>query len=553
MRTFCIIISSGMVEMEKRELFLRPATGLIREWSVFDAWVYAFLSLNLVTLGFYIWTFNSFIPAGNPILATIIAMGFLTIQNIVYATLISSIPRVGGDYVWQSRLIGGFWGFFLSWPGWVFCLWLWIPIYGEMFSWLIAAPLSALAGNISLAMWWGSDTGLFLSSMLVIVFVFFYVGVGMKWYARIQKWMFYVAIIGMIIFVGALLTTSPSAFETTFDSYMAEWAPDVGYTMTYQGTIDLATVDWGYDFASLSSINWTESFKLIPMLLFWIMWTVWGATLFGEVRGAGDWGRMFKVIQYALIAAGVAAILLWLLFSNVIGYDFYQSVNVAYTPWYPDLGEQFVSSPTMLAAMVMGGGFLASLMVILMAAWFFAWSGTVFLSSTRVIFASAFDRAFPKAFAGVKFRFNTPISALLLMALPSIPLTYIYFYVPGYDKMTLWSTFAIAIAYFGSTLACVLFPLRRPKLFGRSPASKYKVGRVPLVSILGTIYLGFLLAVFWLWAVDPDMVYGINAPESLPFGIGMYILAVVIFYSFKYYRKKEGIELDRVFEEIPVE
>jgi len=187
-----------------------------------------------------------------------------------------------------------------------------------------------------------------------------------------------------------------------------------------------------------------------------------------------------------------------------------------------------------------------------MAGWFFGWSGTVFLSSTRVIFASAFDRAFPKPFADVKWRFNTPINALLLMALPSIPLTILYFFVPGYMKMTLWATFAIAIAYFGTTLACVLFPLRRPKLFARNPVSKYKVGRIPLVSILGAVYLGFLLAIFWLWAVDP--IYGINAPESIPFGVGMYILAAAIFLSFKYYRKKkEGIELERVFEEIPVE
>ncbi|MFM7679085.1 MAG: hypothetical protein ACKO83_09585, partial [Roseiflexaceae bacterium] len=32
-------------------LFLRKATGLVRSWSVFDAFIYAFFSINLVTLG----------------------------------------------------------------------------------------------------------------------------------------------------------------------------------------------------------------------------------------------------------------------------------------------------------------------------------------------------------------------------------------------------------------------------------------------------------------------------------------------------------------------
>jgi hypothetical protein len=34
-------------------LFLRKATGLVRAWSVFDAFIYAFFSINLITLGLY--------------------------------------------------------------------------------------------------------------------------------------------------------------------------------------------------------------------------------------------------------------------------------------------------------------------------------------------------------------------------------------------------------------------------------------------------------------------------------------------------------------------
>ena len=34
-------------------LFLRNATGLVKGWSGFDAFVYSFMSVNLVTLGMY--------------------------------------------------------------------------------------------------------------------------------------------------------------------------------------------------------------------------------------------------------------------------------------------------------------------------------------------------------------------------------------------------------------------------------------------------------------------------------------------------------------------
>jgi len=529
--------------------FLRSATGLVREWSSYDAWIYSFLSVNLVTLGFYIWTFNSFIPLGNPILATLIAMIFLTLQNVVYATLISSMPRVGGDYIWQSRILGGFWGFFLSWPGWVFILWLWVPLYGNMISWLLASPLSALTGNISAARWWSSPDGQFISSLIVIAFAFFYVAVGMRWYARIQKALFYVALIGMILFLIPLSTVDPKGFSNIFNSYMNKWLPNEG--ITYEGIIDTALHDPNFgvgEFAGLISLNFGPSFALIPMLLFWLMWPVWGATLFGEVRGAGNLKKVFWVFQWALLAGGFGAIALWILFSKSLDWTFYNSINYLYYVGSGDL--QWLSSPTFLAGILTSPP-LSTLMVILMSAWFFSWSGTVFLSSTRVIFASAFDRAFAKAFADVKFRFNTPINALLLMAIPSVPITILFFYLPGFKTLTLDATFAIAIAYFGSTIACMLFPFRRPQLFNMNPLSKYKVGPIPLISILSGIYAIFLLYIFWLWAVDP--IYGINDPRSAVFMIGLYILAAILYISFKSYRKREGIDLSRIYQEIPVE
>lgn len=530
---------------QEDELFVREATGLVREWSSYDAWVYAFLSVNVITLGFYIWTFNAFIPQGSPILATVIAVVAITFQNAVYATLVSSMPRVGGDYIWQSRILGGFWGFFLAWPGWVFILWLWVPIYGEILSWLIFAPLSALAGYPELARFWSTGTGLFVSSMIVIAFAFIYVSLGMRWYARIQQTLFYVGVVGLVVFVGSLLTTSPSEFEGTFDSYMAAWLPDEG--ITYQGVIDVSA-EAGVEFASLWSLNWRASYLLFPMLLFWIMWTVWGSTLFGEVREAGEWRKMFTVFEAALVAAAVLAIFLWILFSSAIDYTFYQALNWSY---FVGSGElQWVSSPTLLAAMAAGGGWLGGLIVILMGGWFFAWSGTVFLSSTRVIFATAFDRTIPETFSEVRTRFNSPIYAILMMVVPASVLTVVYFFVPGFETLTLAATFAIAITFFGSTIACMLFPLRRPELFSQNPMSDYTIGSVPIISIVAGVYALILLSVFYFWATRD--AYGLNNVYSAGFIAFLYVLAAAIYFGMKYYRKAtEGVDLDKIHSEIP--
>src|SRR5512137_2994133 len=126
-------------------LFLRKATGLVRSWSVFDAFVYAFFSINLVTLGLYSFSQMYYFEGG--LLPTLLVSAvFLIFEIIVYASLISVMPRAGGDYVWQSRILGGGIGFVLAVTGWWFILWLWVPLYGDMLRYMVFTPLLGVLG-----------------------------------------------------------------------------------------------------------------------------------------------------------------------------------------------------------------------------------------------------------------------------------------------------------------------------------------------------------------------------------------------------------------------
>jgi hypothetical protein len=61
------------------------------------------------------------------------------------------------------------------------------------------------------------------------------------------------------------------------------------------------------------------------------------------------------------------------------------------------------------------------------------------------------------------------------------------------------------------------------------------------------------LLVVWLW--DPDYLYGIGWQNStsMLFMLIMYGLAAAIFFGFSAYRRGQGIEIDKVYKEIPVE
>ena len=85
--------------------------------------------------------------------------------------------------------------------------------------------------------------------------------------------------------------------------------------------------------------------------------------------------------------------------------------------------------------------------------------------------------------------------------------------------------------------------------------------KMPLITLAGLIFLFFLdwLMVEWLW--DPhvppfDFAYyaiGWKNVTSMVFMIINYALAAAIFYGFSAYRRRQGIDIDKVYKEIPVE
>ena len=119
-----------MQREQSSTLFVRAATGLVRAWSVTDAFIYAFFSINLITLGLFSFS-QMYYFEGSMIGALIVSAIFITFECLVYAALIAVMPRAGGDYVWQSRILGGGIGFILAVTGWWFILWLWVPLYSR--------------------------------------------------------------------------------------------------------------------------------------------------------------------------------------------------------------------------------------------------------------------------------------------------------------------------------------------------------------------------------------------------------------------------------------
>ena len=159
-------------------LFVRKATGLVRSWSVMDAFVYALFSINLITLGLYSFS-QMYYFEGGMVNALIVSAIFIFFEVVVYAALISVMPRSGGDYVWQSRILGGAVGFILAVTGWWFILWLWVPLYGDMFRHIVLVPILGVLGAKDTALWFaGTQNGAFTASMITLAIVSLFIMLG---------------------------------------------------------------------------------------------------------------------------------------------------------------------------------------------------------------------------------------------------------------------------------------------------------------------------------------------------------------------------------------
>lgn len=547
-----------MREFDDSTLFLRKATGLVRSWSMFDAFIYAFFSVNLITLGLYIISQMYFLEGG--LIPTMVISAVLILSEIVvYAGLIAVMPRAGGDYVWQSRILGGGIGFVLAATGWWFILWLWTPLYGDMLRHAIIVPLLAVLGARDAALWFAREpTAWFIACLLTLAFVTMTIAIGMRTYSRIQRLCFWIGNAGLLVVCLILLFGNNAAFRTGLETNAAKLfgtAPGV-YEATLAAGKEAGTAMplWG---GSLGAI-----FLAMPYIVFFNLWPNWGATLYGEVKGANDFKQNFWGMALGLLVTTGLGIILYALIAKTISWDFLVNANGAYWNYrwgYTQTPPPFPiwPYPALLAVFLTDSPILQVIVLLAMSAWFFGWAGTMFLSSTRVIFAAAFDRLLPEAVATVDPRTRAPLWALVLMIVPGLIVSVLYSWnILNFQSLTLVSTLVIAVTYLGSTIAAIILPYKRRDLYNASPIAKYKILGIPLITVAGIIFAAFELFLLYEWIIDPGNHYGISYrnTSSIIFMLIMYATALVIYLAARYYRKsREGIDLGMLYKEIPVE
>jgi amino acid transporter len=193
---------------------------------------------------------------------------------------------------------------------------------------------------------------------------------------------------------------------------------------------------------------------------------------------------------------------------------------------------------------------LQFIFILLLTAWFVGWVGSVFLSSTRVVFATAFDRVLPEWVAKVSNN-GVPYAALALMLIPSIPISALYAYSSKFASYTLDATLVIAITFLGTTVSAAILPWRKPEIYNASPIAKYRVLGLPIITFAALLFAVILVFALIKWF--SDSAYGVNHSSSLIYMAILYAIAVGIYVVSRLVRRRQGMDLGMVYGEIPVE
>jgi amino acid transporter len=312
----------------------------------------------------------------------------------------------------------------------------------------------------------------------------------------------------------------------------------------------LAPTDMG---ANLSD-TLLATLAMIPFMLFWILYPNWGSTLYGEVRGSGDFRKVLRGMLGGIWVTAVLAIAFVLLAARTFGWDFFTATNAnfinyfyGYTTTAPTV--PIWSYPPLLASYLIDNSLFQIGMVVLFGVWFLGWSGTLFLSSTRMIFAAAFDRVLPDHAAQVSERRAVPIIALLYIMVPAVVVSVIYAYSADFRALTLDATLVIAVTFLGSAVAATILPWYKPRIFENSAVAHLKLV-ISGAGLITAIILGWTV---YLWLSDPLYGIGVGNANSIIFLGVVYGAAAIVYIAARVVRRRQGVDLDAIHSEIPAE
>jgi amino acid transporter len=542
--------------------FARKASGLVRGLSMWDAFGVGFMNQGLTPS---IWVMVSLglgvFWGGNLIIATILSLVLAGIGfPLVWGILGGSMPRSGGEYIYNSRIIhplvgiGESFGNAFIWLMWIFVLAPWIADPGfvmlsEFMGWegLYNAQTEQFFGGLSYS--WGS----FVIATLASIVAFFFVVFGIKVFARVQKVVMGLGLLGALIIVIVLLSYSKTDFISAWNAMAAEHG-----SLEYNELISAVSAAAGGEMPT--TWNWYDTFGVMVAGSWLFAYSYCITFIAGEVKRPDK--SIILSNLFAIVVPAVVMILTAVGLYRLVDFNFLSA-----TAWLDNMGTDAIEGYNMpwsphfvgLAAVVMHNKVLLFLMALSFIMFTLWWVALSYLAFPRIIFAWGMDRMGPKWFTDVNARWASPIKNYILGFVIAEILIALYIFWTDNPMAGLSVTALEIFSVFGVTaIAAAIFPFskRSKTIWESSPYRRWKFLGVPVVTLGALVNIAYLaiLAVFFFFQGDKSAEL-----EEFTWATGGLILGTwalgLIWYGFWSWRAKRtaGVDTSMLTEELPPE
>ncbi|MEW6028825.1 MAG: amino acid permease [Chloroflexota bacterium] len=536
----------------KPEVFTRKASGLVRVMSPFSAFVYNILTMGLIFPWTYLWAPGA-LPGGKLVWGILLAMIIEIPIAFVYVWLSTALPRSGGDYVFQSRVFGGGTAFTVVMSGYVIWILQWVALSGWLLSYLGFAPLflglgatTGSAAMSNLGIWFTTSTGIIITSILNAFVAALILISGFKNYVRFQNVMIVGTLLAFLTMLVVLFTANPATSMARMDSFALAISGVENFVQTAIDASVAAGIDLNPPFSLIATL------LVAPIAWTSLQWATYSAQQNGEIKNARSFNSQMFIIVGSLIFTGVLlALLAWAL-EKAVGTEF---LYVAGAGYWALLEEAKIAGFYLWPNMISVALTASPLVVIIIGIGYILNSHQIvhncYIGMTRVMVAMSLDRLLPEWVSKVDEKRHTPANAHWVYFIASIPVILVYNLWGAWYGLTLGVTFACGYVFVVTCLAGALLPYRAKDVYEASPGAKYKLGGIPLVTILGAI--GFVLGGAMLIMFMFYSQLGLTSTLAYTVVFGVLAVSWIWYMLAKNAQKSRGINVDYAFKEIPPE
>ncbi len=536
--------------MSAKPIFVREATGLVREFTWVDGFVLGVAYTTPSASFLVIFNLLTFIWPGANAIITIGLLGSIVLlfPLLTYCFVAATMPRSGGDYMFVSRSLFPALGFSTS-----FIIMLFISIGGigaqgwYITNYYLAPTFAALGtlynnkGLLTFATDVTQPSGTIALGGVLLAIAALVINLAPLTFRKFYRALFAIAFAGYpVLFILAFAFSSHAQFVAAFDSY----AMSAGLNTSYAGIVNGARQAG----AAIVPSSFTASFGALSFVL----WTVSVPHIVTYV--SGETKHATKQIPLGMITSLFAstfmiAIAAYFVYS-VVGYNFLEAVTYwgnSGAPGYPLPSAPLIN---FFLAILYPNFAFNIFMVIAASLWSFVIMVGCGMMVSRALFAWAFDRVIPSAFADVSSRFHTPVKANIVGFVGAFVFLVFFTYSfigTWFNSLTAWTLGFIVVM-----VSATVLPFTCKNIFEQSPAwVKKRIGGLPIMSVVGA--LGTISFLMLLDSILSQAAISGVTPESIGVIIGVYLVGFVAYYVARVYRRSEGVNIDLAFRQLPPE